>query len=113
MAKLREDYEEKLKWNVKDLFASEDDYLKMVDELSSSLEKFKVFKGKLLSSAKTLYDFLSFDNNFNSNLEQVYIYAHIQNDQDTTNTKYQAMYGKAYKLYERYNEETAFVIQNY
>ena len=46
MAKLREDYEEKLKWNVKDLFASEDDYLKMVDELSSSLEKFKVFKGK-------------------------------------------------------------------
>jgi oligoendopeptidase F len=110
MAKLREDYEEKLKWNVKDLFASEDDYLKMVDELSSSLEKFKVFKGKLLSSAKTLYDFLSFDNNFNSNLEQVYIYAHIQNDQDTTNTKYQAMYGKAYKLYERYNEETAFVI---
>ncbi|MDE5539034.1 MAG: oligoendopeptidase F [Bacilli bacterium] len=110
MAKLRKDYAEHLKWNVEDLFATPEDYEMMFEIINSSLSAYQKYQGKILSSAKTLLEFLEFDNELNRNLEQVYIYAHIQNDQDTTDTKFQAMYGKAYKLYEKYNEATAFIV---
>lgn len=110
MSKKREEYNEDLKWNVKNLYHTEEEYNRDFKALYEDLKKFEAYKGHLLDDAKTLYAFLEFDIDFNKKLEQVYIYAHIQNDQDTTNTKFQTMYKKAYKLYEQYNEMTAFAI---
>lgn len=109
MGKLRKEYNENLKWNVNDLFATITDYEKTYENLEQDLKKFKNYKGRILESADTLLEFLEFDTAFSRNLEQVYIYAHTNNDSDTTDTFYQTMFGKAYKLYEKYAEETAFV----
>ncbi len=110
MAKPRENFKDDLKWNVKDLFKTEKDYEQTFSDLEIKLEEFKKYENRILESSDTLYELLEFDNEFNKKLEQVFVYAHIQNDQDTTNTKFQTMYGKAYLLYEKYNEKTAFIV---
>ena len=110
MSKNRNNYSDDLKWNVKDLYASDKDFLKKMEELEKKLPTIKKYQGHLLESAKNLYETLYFDTEFNKELEQVYIYAHIQNDQDTTNTYYQELYGKAHRLLELYSEESSFIV---
>lgn len=110
MSKKREEFDNKTKWNVKDLYKSVADFERDYKELENSLNKFEEYKGHILDNADNLYNLLEIDNNFDRKLEQVYIYAHIQNDQDTTNTEFQTMFGRVYKLYEKYNETTAFII---
>lgn len=110
MAKKREEFDDQLKWNVKDLYPTIDAYNNDYQFLEKQMGEFAKYKNHILDSAETLYKLLNLDNEFSKKIEQVYIYAHLQNDQDTTNTFFQTMYGKAYKLYEKYQEETSFVI---
>lgn len=110
MSKKREEFNENLKWDVKDLYNNEEQFNHDFDTLCKDLKEYEKYIGHLMDTAESLYNFLEFDTNFDRKLEQVYIYSHIQNDQDTTNTKFQVMYKKAYKLYEQYNATTAFVI---
>ncbi len=110
MAKKREEYSEQLKWNVKDLYASEKEYKKDFEEVESRLKELALFKGHIMESAKKLLALLELDTEVDKKIEQIYVYAHIQNDQDTTNVKYQVLYKKAYKLYESYRETTSFIV---
>lgn len=110
MSKKREEFSEELKWNVLDLYNSENAFQEAFTKLKNELKEFSKYQGHLLDSAEKLYQFLEFDNNYSCELEQVYIYAHIQNDADTTNTKFQTMYKKASKLYEEYQKNTSFVV---
>ena len=110
MAKLRKNYPDNLKWNVKDLYATKADYEKSFKKLENSLKEYSKFQGHILDSAQNLSELLIFDREFNRELEQIYIYAHIQNDQDTTATEYQEMYGKAYKLYEKAVTASSFIV---
>ena len=108
--KKREDFNNNTKWNVLDLYKTKKDFEKDYQELENKLSKLAEYKGHILDNADTLYELLKMDNNFDQKLEQVYIYAHIQNDQDTTNTEFQTMFGRVYKLYEKYNETTSFIV---
>ena len=84
MAKKREEFEDRLKWNVKDLYPSVEAFTKDYEFLEKKIIEFAKYKNHILDSADTLYELLSFDNEFNKKLEQVYIYAHIQNDHPQT-----------------------------
>lgn len=110
MTKKREEFDNCTKWCVTDLYQDEEKFEQAYKELEDSLVKYQDYKNHILDSAKNLYELLEMDNNLNKKLEQVYIYAHIQNDQDTANTKYQTLYGRACKLYEKYNEESSFIV---
>ena len=109
MAKLRKDFEDELKWNVKDLYQTEEDYEKDYQYVKEHLQDYLKYQGHLLDNENILYEALSFDDEISKIIERIYIYAHINNDSDTTDVKYQTMFGKAYKLYEEYNEETSFI----
>lgn len=110
MSKKREDYSEEIKWNVKDLYKTEEEYNKAYKNLENDIKKYESFKGHILDNAHSLYEVLKFDVEVSRNIEQIYIYAHIQNDQDTANTKFQKMYGEAYNLYSKYVEATSFIV---
>ncbi len=110
MARARKDFKEDLKWNVKDLYHSLDDYEKDYHYIQEHLKDYAKYQGHILDSENILYEVLSFDYKMSEMLERVYVYAHINNDSDTADVKYQAMFGKAYKLYEEYNEATSFLI---
>ena len=110
MAKPRKDFSEQLKWNVKDLYSSDEEFLKECEDLEKDLENYAKFKNHLLENGNTLYEFLKFNTSFEKRLEKVFIYAHIQNDQDTTNTYYQSLYGKVLKLNEKCVAATSFIV---
>ena len=110
MARARKDFSEDLKWNVKDLYHSLEDYDKDYQYIKEHLKDYAKYQGHVLDSEDILFEVLSFDYKMSERLERVYVYAHINNDSDTTDVKYQAMFGKAYKLYEEYNEATSFLV---
>ncbi len=110
MAKPRKEFDEHLKWNVQDLYSSEEDFQKECQNLEQDLKQYGKFKGNILKDSKTLYTFLEFNTSFEKRLERAIIYAHIQNDQDTTDTHYQSMYGHIAKLQEKYVATTSFIV---
>ncbi len=109
MGKPRKDYQETLKWNVKDLYNTPADYEKEYQELEQELSNYSKYQGHILDNAKTLYELLAFDTEYNKRLERIYIYAHLQNDQDITVPAFQALFGKTYNLYEKYVATTSFI----
>ena len=86
MAKKREAFKEDVKWNVEDLYKDIKDFDDAYTKLDKSVENYKKYEGHILDRASNLLELLRFDRDFNKELEQLFIYAHLQNDQDTTNT---------------------------
>ena len=89
MAKKREDFDSKYKWNIKDLYNSTDDFKKDIAIIAKDIKKLAKFKGNILSNADSLYKLLKLDTDISKKIERVYIYAHINNDADTLDTNYQ------------------------
>ena len=110
MAKLRKDYHENQKWHTEAIFKTDEDFTKSYQELEQELSNYDKYKGNILSSAKNLYELLSFDTSFNKRLEAIFIYAHLKNDEDTTNPTYQSMFGAAHNIYQKYSEQTSYII---
>ena len=105
----RKEIEEKYKWDLTTIFKTDEEFLNKLEEVTNEIEKYKNFKGKILDSADTLFEYLSFDDELTRKLYKLYYYAHLNIDSDTTNTKYQEFKGKIDNLFTKYSEETSFV----
>ncbi len=108
--KKREDYSDELKWNVKDLYKTEKDFLTALDNFEKNLSNYSQYENHILDNANNLYELLTFDNECSKTFEQLYVYAHMQNDSDTTNTLYQELFGKVSKVYEKYSVSSAYIV---
>ncbi|MGE5355005.1 MAG: oligoendopeptidase F [Deltaproteobacteria bacterium] len=89
--KNRDEIDDRFKWNLKDIYESDDAWK---NELSAQLpvaDELLKFKGKLGESAKTLYTFLEMQSNFYKQLTRLSTYASMKSDQNTANTFYQGM----------------------
>ena len=98
------------KWKIEDLYKSEGDFNKELKKLETKVQEYSNYKGKILESSDTLLAFLKFDTEFSKRLEQLFIYAHINNDSDTRDSHYQELYGKVINLNALYNELTSYVV---
>lgn len=92
------------------LYKDDKSFLSDLNKMPSIIRKYKSYEGNIFSSAKDLYEFLEFDTNTSKNIEKLYLYAHINNDLDMDNTKYQEYYEKVVKLLSDLNEKTSFVV---
>lgn len=110
MENTRNSYDDNLKWNVKDLYSHIEDFetdYKLTEEEIAEYEK---FKGHLLDDAETLYNFLEMDSRISQRVDRIYIYSHIQSDQDTSDTKFQALYDRAVRLYEKLLSASSYAV---
>lgn len=98
------------KWKIEDLYHTEADFEKELKTLEKLVYKYQDYQNKILNSSDTLLEFLKFDTEFSKRLEQLFIYAHINNDSDTRNSHYQELYGKVINLNALYNELTSYVV---
>ncbi len=110
MAKQRKDYNDIYKWNTKDLFESDNKCLDSINLLDKKINKLDKYKGKILKDAKMFLSVLELDSNISRKLERIYIYAHINNDADTLDTKYQELFGKVYNVYVKYSSISSFIV---
>jgi oligoendopeptidase F len=83
--------DDKYKWNLADLYASDDAWRAAKDKLAPEIAKLAAFKGTLGTSPARLADALDTGNRVAQELQKVYLYASLISDQDTRISKYQGM----------------------
>ncbi|ALX48633.1 oligoendopeptidase F [Lentibacillus amyloliquefaciens] len=91
----REEIPEERKWKLEDIFATDEEWEKELESLKKEFPSVEKFQGKIGDSAQNLYDVLKLQDELSERLGKMFTYAHMRNDQDTTNSKYQAMESKA------------------
>jgi len=113
--KKREEINSEFKWKISDLCESDEKWNELFDEASKKVDKIVQFKGKLSSEknserfGKILLDCLKTRDTVGQIAETVYVYANLRSNEDSSNSKYQAMSGKADTLIVLYSSACSFI----
>ena len=95
-------------WRLEDMFPSDDAWMSEYESLKSMPEKVAAFKGHLGDSASSLLEFLRFEDDLKRRLIKLHGYANHRADQDTSNSFYTDMLGKAINIYVAISSAAAF-----
>jgi oligoendopeptidase F len=87
----RSEIDEQYTWDLTDLFENDDAWRTAMEKHLPGADELVEYKGKLGSSAKTLFNFLERNYDFNKDLYRLFVYASLQSDQNTADTKNQGM----------------------
>jgi oligoendopeptidase F len=105
----RSEIDEKYKWNLKDIYESEDQWDKDFNWVQDNIGNYKNFVGKLGNSANDLLNCLKFDDEMGIKLQRLYLYSMLAKDSDMRVTKYQAMNDRIKSLYAQISTENSFI----
>lgn len=83
-------------WAIEDMYATDELWEEDFKKIAEYGDKIAVYQGKLKDSADNLYDYLQLSDEIDILTNNVYGYANRRGDEDTRNSKYQDMVGKAY-----------------
>ena len=108
--KNRCEIEEKFKWDLSCIYKNDSDFENDYSKIKKEIKEIQKYKGNILESSNTLYEFLNLYFNLDRKLEKLYMYAHLNHDSDTTNNEYQVLYGKVSNLYQEFGELTTFIV---
>lgn len=95
-------------WQLEDLFPSQKDWDTAYEELKKLKNKAADYEGKLNTPANVKAVF-ALEDDLSLQIERLYVYAHLNHDQDTTNPTYQALVQKAKKLSVEVSEALSFI----
>lgn len=107
---LRSEIKEEDTWRLEDIFESDEAWEKEFEEVKELMPKMSSFQGKLGESAAKLYEALTFKDTLLRRGENLYVYAHMRYDQDTTNAFYQGINSRIKNLFAQVTSSFAFVI---
>ncbi|QQK76932.1 oligoendopeptidase F [Salicibibacter cibarius] len=104
----RSDIPAERKWDVEAIFADADEWEQAFTSVENQLPNLQSFQGKLADSAETLYEGLKQRDEAGMELEKVVVYAHLKNDEDTSDSYYQGLFDRARSLITRFSASIAF-----
>ena len=108
-APLRSEIDNEFKWAVNDIYSSdnawEEDYQKLIKQAGEPCE----YQSVLTESADNLYNVLKELNDTDYLVERLYVYAYMRYYEDTANSVYQDMSGRAQTAAAKCAEKYAFV----
>ncbi len=107
--KVREELDDKYKWNLTDLFATEDAWKAEKDRMKQEMQKVSEFKGKLTESPQTLLKALEFNSNLAKEMTRLYSYAAMSSDQDTRVTKYAGMKQEMQQIFSQFGALASYM----
>ncbi len=87
----RDSIEDKHKWDLTDLYESDDAWEKDIEKVNRLIEKNKEFAGKLASSPEIMYACFEIRNELGIITAKLFQYARLNQDMDNRISKYQAM----------------------
>ena len=108
LQKTRDEIETKYTWDLTLIYKTDKDFEKDYEKVSKEINDITKYQGILVKSASNLLSYLKLSNELERKLYKLYYYANLKNDQDTTNTKYQAMLGKVKNLLTKFEELDAY-----
>ncbi len=106
---LRSEIPEQFKWRLEDVFESDEEWLKALENAEQLITRGEAFKGRLGESAKTLLEFMRYDDECTIALYAISGYASQRGDEDTDNPKYQDYGLRVQSYFVRYSSALAFV----
>lgn len=108
--KKRSDIDEKYKWKLEDIYASEEDWEKEFDITKNLIKDVEAKKGTLYNSAKDLLNTLKLGDEIEVKADQLYVYAKMRRDEDNANNKYQVLFDRAESLAIQVNSALSFIV---
>lgn len=96
-------------WDLTYIYKTDEEFYGELNKIIEDFPRIEKYRGKLLESANTLLNFLEESDEVERKLYKLYYYAHLNLDQDTTNTYYQEMMGKVTNLVQEYDILTSFI----
>ena len=94
----RSDIDEKLTWNLADIYPSDEAWEEEFSQAKTLIDKAGAFAGKLAESPEILYNCLKARSDLGLICSSLYQYAHLNRDLDNRQSKYQAMSDRAANL---------------
>ena len=107
--KTREEISENYKWNLTDLFASEEAWRTALNALIPKLDEVETFKGTLTQSGANLLKALQYNTELSKEAVKLSIYASMNSDLDTRNMKYTGMKQELQQLFTKFSAKSAFI----
>ncbi len=112
--KKRNEINDEFKWKIFDLCESDEKWNDLFNSAMEETKKITEFKGKLSSAdknsfGKILADCLMAKDKAGNLTETAYVYANLRSNEDSTNSTYQAMSGKADGLIVAYSSACSFI----
>ena len=95
-------------WDLSTIYPTDQAWEEALKDLTEQLEKVAQYEGHLLDSADSLLEITEFSLEMERQMEKLYVYAHMKNDQDTREAKYQEYYAKAMTLYSQLDQAFSF-----
>ncbi len=105
----RSEIDNKYKWNLGDIYASNEEWEKDFAKLQGFVPAIKDLKQGFADSAKNLVSALKRIDELSLMCERLYVYAKMRRDEDNANSLYQAMTDRAMSLYVAVSGEASFV----
>ena len=100
---------DKYKWNIADIYPSEEAWRTAMQRLVADIPELKSFRGSLGTSASRLADALEMLTRLNKELARAFVYASMLSDEDTRISKYQGMQQEMVQVNAQLGGEAAFV----
>ncbi len=105
----REEVKKEDTWDLEKMYPSKEAWEKDIEKVLSLTEEVADFKGHIMESSSTLYDFYIAYDKMERLSEVVYLYAKMSCDTDTANQEYQKMKSRVEKMMEDISTKLSFV----
>ncbi len=107
--KKRHEVPDEHKWDLDSVYDTVEAWEKDYARVEAMIPQLTAYQGRLGESAGTLLRALQARDEISKLLEQVVVYARMKEDEDTTNSTYQALSGRSMSLYSRVAAAGAFL----
>jgi oligoendopeptidase F len=105
----REEIDEKYKWKINKVFSSDEEWEEAFKKIKEEAPILKTYEGKL-KDENILLEYLEKNIDISIKIEAVFIYAHLKSDEDTSNTKYQAMMNRIDTYMAEFSSYTSYFV---
>lgn len=108
--KLRSEIKDEYKWDLTRMYSCEEDFNADYNNLIKLIDELKSFRGIIAKDAETLLKYLKLEENANTILTNMYVYAYCKNDEDLSNKESQKRFDKVLDMLSMCSEATSFSI---
>ncbi len=105
----RNEVPEALTWRLEDIYDDEAKWEAQLKQAGELADRIAGYAGKLGESGETLLELCKLDEELELVTDRVYGYAHMRADQDTADSKYQALKSRTMSVFTGISEKSAFV----
>ncbi len=106
---IRNEIGDSFKWNLTDIYSSDESWEKAFEELNGKTEKLSKFTGILAESSDNLLRCLKYDEEIGIVLDKLHLYAMLAKDIDLSNENYQGMYDRLMTLAAKLSAASSFI----